>query len=78
MKYESLVEDGEWDTKSEKNVDVLALTSQIRERKILLAKKSTYQDRTKNISVGKTRFNNGGSSWKTTAPTFDDSEQQKE
>ena len=35
MKYESLVEDGQWDTKSEKNVEILALTSQIKELNIL-------------------------------------------
>ena len=29
IKYESLVEDGQWDTKSEKYVEILALTSQI-------------------------------------------------
>ena len=29
MKYESLVEDGQWDTESEKDVEILALTSQI-------------------------------------------------
>ena len=37
MKYESLVEDGQWDTKSEKYVEILALTSQIQELKILFA-----------------------------------------
>ena len=37
MKYESLVEDGQWDTKSEKDVEILALTSQIQELKILFA-----------------------------------------
>ena len=36
MKYESLVEDGQWDTKSEKDVEILALTSQIQELDILL------------------------------------------
>ena len=29
MKYDSLVEDGQWDTKSEKDVEILAITSQI-------------------------------------------------
>ena len=29
MKYESLVEDGQWDTKSEKDVEILTLTSHI-------------------------------------------------
>ena len=37
MKYESLVEDGQWDTKSEKDVEILALTGQIQELKILFA-----------------------------------------
>ena len=35
MKYESLVEDGQWDTKSEKYVKILTLTSHIQELKIL-------------------------------------------
>ena len=35
MKYESLVEDGQWDTKSEKDVEILDLTSQFQELKIL-------------------------------------------
>ena len=37
MKYESVVKDVQWDTKSEKNVEILALTSQIQEIKILFA-----------------------------------------
>ena len=53
IKYESLVEDGHWKAKSEKYVNILALTSQIQELKILFAKQSTYQDRNKNINVGK-------------------------
>ena len=73
MKCESLVEDGQWDTKSEKDVDILALTIHIKELKILFAKQSTYQDRNKNINVGNTRFNNGGSSWKITTPTSGES-----
>ena len=44
MKYESLVEDGQWDTTSEKYVDILALTSQIQELKILFAKQSASQE----------------------------------
>ena len=35
MKHESLVEDGQWDTKSEKYVEIFAITSQIPELKIL-------------------------------------------
>ena len=35
--YESLVEDGQWDTKPEKEVEILALTSQIQELNILLS-----------------------------------------
>ena len=35
MKYESLVEDRQWDTKSEKDAKILALTIQIQELKIL-------------------------------------------
>ena len=35
--YESLVEDGKWDTESEKDVEILALTSQIQELKILFS-----------------------------------------
>ena len=37
MKYESLVEDRQWDTKSEKDVEILALTSHIQEVKILFS-----------------------------------------
>ena len=37
MKYESLVEDGQWHKKTEKNVKILALTRQIQEIKILFA-----------------------------------------
>ena len=37
MEYESLVEDRQWNTKSEKYVDILALTSQIQELKILFS-----------------------------------------
>ena len=35
MKYDSLVEDRQWNIKSEKDVEILALTSQIQELKIL-------------------------------------------
>ena len=38
VKYKSLVEDGQCDTKSEKDVKILALTSHIQELKILFAK----------------------------------------
>ena len=37
IKYDSLVEDGQWDTKSKKDIDILALTSQIQELNILFA-----------------------------------------
>ena len=37
MKYESLVEDGQWDSKYEKDVEILALTSQIQELMIIFA-----------------------------------------
>ena len=73
MKYESLVEDRQRDTKSEKDVDIPDLASQIQELKILIAKQSTSLDRNKNINVGNTRFYNGSSSWKTTAPTYGES-----
>ena len=73
MKYELLVEDGQWDTKSEKYADILSLTSQIQEPNILFTKQSTYQDRNKNINVGNTRFNNSGNTWKSTAPTYGES-----
>ena len=36
IKYEALVEDRQWDTKSEKYVEILGLTNQIQELKILL------------------------------------------
>ena len=44
MKYESLVEDGQSNTKSEKDVDILALTSQIQEFKILFSEQLKDQD----------------------------------
>ena len=37
MKYESLNEDRQWNTKSEKDVEKLAFTSHIQKLKILLA-----------------------------------------
>ena len=73
MIYELLIEDRQWDTKSLKDVRILALTSQIQEFKILFAKQSTYQDRNKNTNVGNTRFNNSGNTWKSTAPTSSES-----
>ena len=40
MKYESLVKDGKWDTKSEKDVKILSLNRQIKELNIIFAKQS--------------------------------------
>ena len=40
--YESLVKDGQWDTKSEKDVEILALTSQIQELEILFTEQLKY------------------------------------
>ena len=37
IKYESLVNEGQWDTKSQIYVEILALTSQIKELNILFA-----------------------------------------
>ena len=37
MKYDSLMEDGQWDTTSEKDVEILSPTSQIQELKILFS-----------------------------------------
>ena len=37
MKYESLVKDGQWDAKYEKDIEILALTSQIQKLNILFA-----------------------------------------
>ena len=37
MKYESLMEDGQWDIKTEKYSEILALTGQIKELKIIFA-----------------------------------------
>ena len=37
VKYESLVEDGQWDTKSKKDANMLALVSQIQELNTLFA-----------------------------------------
>ena len=65
VKLNSLVEDGKWETKSEKYVNILALTSQIQELKILFAKQSTFQERKKKNNGGNNRVNNIGSSWKT-------------
>ena len=59
--------------KIRKDVDILALTSQIQELQILLPKKSASQYKNKNINVGNTRVNNDGSSWKLIAPTFGES-----
>ena len=56
MKYEPLVEDGQWDTKSENDVEILAPTSQIQELNIIFGKQSIYQDRNKNTHIGNTRF----------------------
>ena len=60
-------------TRSEKDVEILALTGQIQEPKILFAKQSASKYINKNINDVNTRVNNGGSSWKTTAPTSDES-----
>ena len=68
IKYDSLVKDGQWDTKSEKDVDILALTGQIQELKILFAKQSTYQDRNNKLNFVNTWFNYSCISWKTTVP----------
>ena len=38
IKYNSLVKDGQWNTKLKKDVKIIALTSQIQELKILFAK----------------------------------------
>ena len=45
IKYESLVEDGKWDTRSEKDSEILAFNGQIQELKILFDEQTTYQDR---------------------------------
>ena len=58
IKYESLVKDGQWDTKSEKDVKILAVTSHIQELKILFAKKSSYQKRKRSNNGGKNGHNN--------------------
>ena len=69
IKYESLVKDGQWDTKTEKDADILDLTIQIQELKILFSKQSTYQERNRDKNVGNTRFNNSGNTQKSTTPT---------
>ena len=73
MKYELLFKNGQGETKSEKYVKIIFLTSQIQELRILFAKQSTYQDRSKIINVGNTRFNNIGSTCKTTAQVSSES-----
>ena len=71
-KYESLVKDRQWDTISEKYVEIIALTSQIQELKILFAKKSTFQRINRNNNSvnnsSNNSSNNGGRSWKTINP----------
>ena len=68
MKYDSLVEYGQWSTKYERDVKIFALTSHMKELNILLPKQSTYKERNKNINVGNTRFTNSVNTWKSTAP----------
>ena len=69
IKYEPLVEDGQWDTKYEKYVDILALTSHIQELKILFSKQSASQESNKTRNGGKKSINNGGISRKKISPT---------
>ena len=47
MKYESLVKEGQWDTKSRKVVDIHALNSKIKEIKIIFAKKKPIKIETR-------------------------------
>ena len=68
VKYESLFEDGQLDTKSEKYVKIHTLTSQIQEFKILFLKQSTLKERNKIKNGGNNSVNNGGSSWKNSSP----------
>ena len=68
VKYKSLVEDGQWNTKYEKDVKILSLTRHVQELNILFAKQSTSQEINKNKNGGKNSINNGGSSWKTIDP----------
>ena len=42
IKYESLVKDGQWDTESEKDVNIIALTSQIQELSIIFSEELKY------------------------------------
>ena len=72
IKYYSLVEDRQQDTKSRKYVKILALNIQVQELKILFGKKSSSQERNRSINGGNNGSNNGGnnsgnnggSSWK--------------
>ena len=73
VRYESLVEDGQWDTKPEKYAKVLALTSHIQELKILFSKQPSFQEGNKNTNGGNKSVNNGGSSQKTIALTSGES-----
>ena len=75
MSHQSKIDSG---TQNLKFFDILALTSQIQKLKIIFAKQSTYQDINTNINVGNKRFNNGGSSCRTTDLTSDDYEHLKE
>ena len=60
-------------TKTQKDVEILALTSQILGLKILFNKKSASQERNRTNNGGNKSANNGGSSWKTIAPTSGES-----
>ena len=63
--------------KIQKYVEILALTSQIQDLKILFAKQSTYQDINKNRNFGKTRFKNSGNTWKLTTLIFGESRKKE-
>ena len=58
--------------KSEKYVEILALTRKIQELNILFTKQSIFQERNRNKNGGKNisknTGDNGGSSWKIIAP----------
>ena len=69
IECKSLVKDVKWDKKSEKDVDILTLTSKIQELKIIFTKQSTFQGREKK-NGGNNSVKNGGNSWKMIAPKY--------
>lgn len=73
IKYETLIEDGQWEVKSEKDVEILALNCKIDELKTLFAKQSSYRDKSGTNNNNKPGFK----SWKAIAPKTGESWSQE-